>query len=183
MNKTLVVVDMINGFINTGMMHDTRINNITPTIINLINSINKDNTYFIADSHNEDAIEFKTFPKHCIKGTLESKVINELQEYILPNHLIEKNSTNTFFNFIKLNILDNNDIYIVGCCSDICVLQFALTLLAYINEYNLPNKVYVITDAIDTFNNDNHNADEYNNIAIKIMSTNGINLITSKDII
>ena len=183
MNNILVVVDMINGFINEGVMHDKRINAITPTIIDLINKFTNNNTYFIADSHSPNAIEFNTFPKHCVKGTNEELIINELQEFVNDNNLINKNSVNTFFNFYKKNILKDNNIYIVGCCSDICVLQFALTLNAYIHEYNLNNKVYVVSDAIDTYNNDNHNSDEYNLMAIKIMSLNGINIINSREVL
>ena len=183
MNKLLIVVDMINGFINEGLMHDTRINKITPTITKLIKNFSKEKTYFVTDSHKEDAIEFESFPKHCLEGSRESLVIDDLQEYICDNHIILKNSVNSFFNFYKKDILKDNDIYIVGCCTDICVLQFSLTLLAYINENNLNNKVFVVKDAVDTFNNDNHIAEIYNNMALAIISTNGVRIVESKDIV
>ena len=36
------------------------------------------------------------------------------------------------------------DAYIItGCCSDICVLQFALTLKTYLNAQNIDKKVIV----------------------------------------
>ena len=61
--KCLIVVDMVNGFVREGVLHDPKIANIIPRQIELIeeNIKNGGLTIFIKDTHNEDAVEFKRF--------------------------------------------------------------------------------------------------------------------------
>jgi nicotinamidase-related amidase len=81
LEKLLVVVDMVNGFIKEGNMADPYINHITPRIIELVEESIKENegVAFIKDTHEPTSREFKKFPIHCLKGTSESEVIDELR--------------------------------------------------------------------------------------------------------
>ena len=83
LEKLLVVVDMVNGFIKKGAMADPYINNITPRLIKLIEKFTSENegVAFIKDTHNIDSTEFKKFPAHCVKGTGEEELIDELKGY------------------------------------------------------------------------------------------------------
>ena len=83
MKDLLVVVDMVNGFINEGALACKKIQKIVPLIEeNIINAKNK-NMDIVAfkDCHNEDDEEFKIFPKHCLKDSFESELIQELLKY------------------------------------------------------------------------------------------------------
>ena len=91
--KALFVIDMVNGFVKEGAMHDIKIMSIVPCIENLVREFDGD-CYFIRDAHDRDAVEFKSFPSHCVKGTSESEVIDELRPYVKKEIL--KNSTNAF---------------------------------------------------------------------------------------
>lgn len=178
----LVVVDMINGFIKEGALHDQAIMEIVEPIKTLIRSM-KD-VVFVADTHEEDAGEFNSYPIHCLKDTSESEIIDELKPYV--NHLITKNSTNTFhaegwLNFMneKLNAYD--DIVISGCCSDICVMQFALSLQTYLNEMNIKGKRLIVAiDMVETYHiKEIHDAYDANTFSLANMAGNGIYVVQS----
>ena len=77
--KILIVVDMINGFVEEGAMADKYISHIIPEIEKLIQE-NKE-VIFIKDCHNKDCAEFKSYPEHCIKGTKEAEIVDELKKY------------------------------------------------------------------------------------------------------
>ena len=139
--KLLIIVDMVNGFVREGSMADSYIEHIIPEIVNEIDDYKNDGVIFIKDCHEENSIEFSSYPKHCIKGTSESELVNELKK--IEDEAIgvyEKNSTSAMFaeNFVidieKMNNL--NEVTIVGCCTDICVLNLAIPLKNYFNQKN-----------------------------------------------
>lgn len=173
----LFVIDMVNGFCKEGVMADARIMNIVPTIQALCEKI--ENRYFIADTHGESDIEFSAFPRHCVKGEWESEIVEELQPWITSN-VIEKNSTNAFHAMKNHPVLDDKEIdtYILtGCCSDICVLQFALTLKTYFNATNQLKKVIVAKNGIETYHAPGHDAKEMNEVAYQLMQAAGIEVV------
>ena len=170
MKECLFVVDMINGFIKEGAMHDEKIMSIVPDIIELCRT--HEDCYFIQDTHEKDAIEFKSFPLHCVKDTSESEIIDELKPYV--KETIQKNSTNTFHVLDKKMLEDYDSFVIVGCCSDICVMQFALSLKTYLNQMNMDKKVCVPLNCIATYDAPLHSAEEYHKMALNIMAQSGI---------
>ena len=130
MKELLFIVDMVNGFVKEGSMHDAKIMDIVEVIQKECET-HKDRL-FIADTHEKEAMEFRSFPPHCIKGTSESEIIDELKPYV--KEVLEKNSTNTFHVLNKAILKDYDSFKIVGCCSDICVMQLALSLKTYLNQ-------------------------------------------------
>lgn len=178
----LFVVDMVNGFCKTGAMADKKIMEIVPSISQLCQSIPLDDIWFIADSHKSDDVEFLSFPPHCLDGEWESEIVDELQKYI--KHIIKKNTTNAFHSIeqdMKEKILEASkysDIIITGCCTDICVLQFALTLRTYLNSINVEKRIIVPVNCVETYDvPDMHDALEMNTYALKLMSAAGINVV------
>lgn len=174
----VVVVDMVNGFIKEGAMHDKNIMNIVPNIKQLLEAHDSpDNELFFVDSHNEYCQEFASFPPHCVVGTTEEEIIDELKPYVKKEPL-KKNSTNGIFRFMNSSYLEpllhSDSVIITGCCTDICVMQFALSLKTWLNETNLPIKIYVPMSCVETYDAPNHNAKEYNEIAAKLMMQAGI---------
>ena len=183
MKKILLVIDMVNGFVKEGALADTYINTITPNIVNLIEEFKQNNFDIISiqEGHSNNSKEFENFPPHCILGTEESELIDELQSYKNDMKLIRKNSTcgfitKEFFEYFENNKNEIEEVVLTGCCTDICVLNFAIPLKTYINEHNLPIKVTIYKNAVETYNTPSHSAEEYNEMAFKIMKQNGIEI-------
>lgn len=176
------VVDMINGFIKEGALHDKAILDIIQPMQQMLDKL-QCRTIFVADSHPPMAKEFEAYPKHCVIGTSESEIVDELKTYV--HEVIHKNSTNTFFApdfqlFLKERFNDYQDIIICGCCTDICVMQFALSLQAYIHEHNLNQRVIVCSDLVETYHIDQvHDACAYNQFALDIMKASGIVIVAN----
>lgn len=183
MNRLLVIIDMVNGFVKEGTLADKQINNITPNIISLINEFvkNKDDIISFQEGHSQNSREFENFPKHCIFGTKEAELIEELMPYSENFKIIRKNSTsgfvtNEFLEYIKKNEDKLKEIVITGCCTDLCVMNFALPLKNYINEKDLNIDVVIYKNAVETYDAPNHSREEYNQMALKIMAQNGIKI-------
>lgn len=183
MKKLLLVIDMVNGFVKEGALADKQINAITPNIINLIEDYieNSNDIISIQEGHSESSKEFDNFPIHCVLGTEEAELIEELMPYKDKMKLIRKNSTcgfivNDFMKYIEENKEQLEEVVLTGCCTDLCVMNFALPLKNYINEHNLDTKVIIYKNAVETYNSPIHNRDEYNDIAFKIMKQNGIEI-------
>ena len=182
----LIIVDMVNGFVKEGMLHDEKIDNITPRIVELINEAQEEGklVVFIKDTHTKDSAEFERFGDlpHCLENTLESQLIDTLKPYEEQKNTIsiEKNSTNFMeapdFRFLMENQTEMNEFDIVGCCSDICVLNLAIPLTNYFDQNNRDTKVTVLKDAIETYDSPFHNRDEYNEMTLKLMKQAGINI-------
>lgn len=180
-NPLIMVVDMINGFAKAGALADPYIESISKNIINLFEIVDC-RQIFVHDAHPYNTREFQAFPSHCIIGSEESEVVDSLKPYV--HELIAKNSTNTFlasdFQLLLKERFDQyQDIIIVGCCSDICIMQFALSLNAYCNEHNMVDKrVIVVESCIDTYDSEIHQASEYNEMSIKLMQQSGIKVVS-----
>lgn len=186
MKKLLLIIDMVNGFVKTGALADNKINDITPEIINLIKEYikNEDDIISIQEGHSINSKEFDNFPPHCILGTLEAELIDELLPYKDNMRIIRKNSTcgfitDEFMDYMKNNKNNIEEIVITGCCTDLCIMNFALPLKTYVNEYNLDIRIIIPENAVETYDSPTHNRKEYNNIAFKIMKQNGIEILTS----
>ena len=184
MKKLLLIIDMVNGFVKEGALADKYINNITPNIIKLIEEYSKNNDDIISiqEGHSNNSKEFESFPLHCVLGTEEAEVIEELVPYKENMKIIRKNSTcgfvtKEFLEYIKQNEKELEEIVLTGCCTDLCVMNFALPLKNYINEHDLNIKVIVYENCVETYDAPNHNREEYNDMAFKIMKLNGIETI------
>ena len=185
-SELVIVVDMINGFIKKGSMCDTSICKIIPDMKRYLkNERDKGNTIiFIKEAHDIDCVEFKKFPMHCVKGTQEAQIIEELTPFVDKENVYEKNSTCAIFakNFLKdLSKMNNlKKINICGCCTDICVLNLTLPLVNYFDERNIKMEIIVNKNLVATFNADYHNAKDYSEMAFKLMQLNGVAVVNTK---
>lgn len=178
-----VVVDMINGFMNEGPLADHRMARIIPKIQSTLDVFLEDgkDVLSLQDAHSIDALEFDDYPPHCLKGSLESELVEELRKY--ENHMIkiEKNTTNGFFAEGFQTYLNQNptlsSVTIVGCCTDICVLQFAQTLKTHSQTQGKSIDVLVVKDAVDTYHSSTHDQELFHNQALQLMKNAGIKLI------
>lgn len=180
----VIVIDMVNGFVKYGSMHDKEIANIIPAQIVLLDKFQdeKSTIGIVKDSHNENCVEFASYPAHCVRGTGEEKIIDELEKFENEDALVyEKNSTSIahvkdFFEDIK-KMTNLKRIIVIGCCTDICVLQAAIPIKTFLNEYDLDVEVIVPKNATETYDAPNHNREEYNEIAFKLMANAGIKVV------
>lgn len=181
LNRPIVfVVDMINGFAKEGALSDKDILKIVPDIQYMLDNVHP--SIFICDSHDLSSREFQAFPLHCIKNTEESKVIDELQPY--AKKIILKNSTNAFVSegvqkFVQEELSSYQDIVIVGCCTDICIMQFALCMNTYLNEHEMNDKrIIVPINMVETFHIPNvHESMKWNEVACDLMLANAIRVV------
>ena len=175
---------MVNGFVREGALAAPSIMRIVPRQLELLeDAINNNDTglIFIRDSHPVDAVEFKTYGVHCIEGSKETELIDELKEY--EPYALEylKNSTNLIFalglqqDLIRFYNLER--IRLMGCLSEVCVENGAIGLRTFFDQVNRDVEVCVHADAIDTFNAPGHEADMVTEDAIKRMQANGIKIL------
>ncbi len=174
------VVDMINGFTKEGALSDPSILHIVEDIQKLVEICKP--SVFICDAHDLSCKEFDSFPLHCVKHTSESEVIDELLPYAKIK--LYKNSTNAYMSkqvkgFIEEQMHAYEDIVVVGCCSDLCILQFALSLQAYIHEHDIYHqRVIVPINMIETYHIEGvHDAMKWNERASDMMIMNGIHVV------
>lgn len=183
-NTVLVVVDMVNGFVYSGPLSSPRVAGVVKNIANLNEKTAGFKKIFFMDSHEEDSKEFGSFPLHCIRGSHEAELIPELKTKYSEGPetvFIEKNSTNGFNNrkfqqWLEKNIYEVDNYIITGCVTDICVLQFALSLKAYFNETNKNKRIIVPKDCVETYDGGSHDGNLMNLFALYNMHTSGIEI-------
>ena len=185
--KVLVVVDMLNGFVNEGALADKSIHRIVPAIKQKLEKAkeNGDTIIFFKDSHSMSDPEFKNYPPHCLKGSKESEIIEELAPYAKDAIVIEKNTTNGFITPEFQSFLAENggfdEIEVTGCESDICVYDFTSDLLKYKKEKGLDWVVKVEENSIDTFHGASHDPDYINKVSLARLEMQGAEVVRNYD--
>ncbi len=187
--KALYIIDMNNGFVNFGAMANPEYNKLVPEQLKMIDKFRKENQLvnFILEGHVNDALEFKKYPKHCIYGTPEADLIPEfINEVNKKDTLVRyKNSINGMFNKLVqddiVNATNLKEIVVEGVCTDLCVMYFVINMLTYLDEINKYVKLFVVKNAIDTFNSPGHNREEWTNIAYKVLTQAGAILVEDID--
>ncbi|MEE5992707.1 MAG: isochorismatase family cysteine hydrolase [Oscillospiraceae bacterium] len=182
----LVIVDMVNGFLTEGVLSSPRSASVLPVVENLLKMANASKMPVVAfaDCHEPDCIEFQSFPPHCIRGTSESEIAESLQQ--IGGYLkIEKNSTNGFltpeFQQFLTEHPELDKMIVCGVCTDICVMQFALTLKTFCNQSERNLNIILPVNAVETYDAPNHNADLCGMMALQFMAQAGITLTKEID--
>jgi len=126
----IIVTDMLRGFLEPGYplyCGESSRRIIEPVKMLLQEKEGKEAIIFIRDEHNENDPEFRVFPSHCIKGSDQSKVINELHYYWQRGIDVPKTRYSGFYDtdlnkILLQNVSKDEDVTVVGVCTDICVL-------------------------------------------------------------
>ena len=176
--ETLIFsVDINNGFTKFGPMSSDRIGEIIPTTADFVNRSIKSGYKVIGftDTHTSDSPELRAFPTHCLEDDPESALVDELSAI---DRVYPKNSTNAFFaggqNLVSTAI---KNYVVTGCCTDICIYQFALSLRAYLNHNNFEGRVIVPLSLVETYDGPGHNAALFNLVFAAGMMQNGIEVV------
>lgn len=153
--KALLVIDMLKDFIDEGGALETGPagRDIVPFVKEKIAEFRSLNypIIFISDNHEVNDKEFDMFPLHCVKNTEGSKVIDELE--VQGDKVIKKRRYSAFYGtdldlFLRENGVD--EIYLVGVCTNICILYTAA------DARNISYKVNVYRDGVASFDNQAH---------------------------
>jgi len=178
----LVIVDMVNGFAKEGALKSDRIEGLIPEIAALSKECSKRGILKIAfaDCHTEASPEFGAYPVHCITGTTEAEIVDEIRD-VGGYTLIPKNSTNGFIEepfqtWLKEN-LQIDTFIITGNCTDICIQQFAITLKTWFNRHNKKAQIIIPINSVETYDLGTHNGDLMNVMALYNMMQNGIEIV------
>lgn len=179
----LVIVDVVNGFVREGAMASPLVEDIIPPVVSLMEKCaeKKISSVAFADCHAAECAEFSSFPPHCIKNTSESEIVDEIKK-AGGYTLIEKNSTNGFHERSFTDYLDGKpsvDTFIVtGDCTDICVMQFCLTLKTKYTAQNKNIDIIIPVNCVETYDAPWHDADLMNIAAYKLMKDSGIKFVS-----
>lgn len=160
MTSALIVIDTQNGFLREGNLASPRCLEVLPAIQREVERALAagERVVFTADTHEPDDLEFAVFPEHCVRGTHEAALVDELQAYLDRDdcHLVAKRRYSALFETELEGLLHRFDVdrvRICGVCTDICVLHTTADLR------NRDIAVSVVADATATFDADGHDAD------------------------
>jgi nicotinamidase-related amidase len=165
--KTLIVIDMQNDFV-TGSLANPAAEAIIPFIKAECESGKYDKIIFTKDTHYDNYLETqegKYLPvKHCIRRTVGWEVVPKLQG--LSDNTLEKGQFGST-QWMAIAFTLNDEITLVGTCTDICVISNALILKAFFPE----TKINVLAKGCAGLTPEKHAA------ALEVMKSCQINVV------
>lgn len=156
----LITVDMLNGFCYAGTLSSPRSAACVQPIANLFQHAYESgvrNFVSIQEWHSEKAEEFKAYGEHCIRGTQEAELVREIASlrFARDIEVVHKNSLHTIVETTMEQWLENHslvDTFIVtGVCTDLCTFDLALDLKLRGNTRDIPRRVIVPANCVNTF--------------------------------
>nr|WP_300003335.1 isochorismatase family cysteine hydrolase [Tissierella sp.] len=163
--KALLVIDMLNDFINIGGALETGIEgrDIVPFVKDKIEEYREDGDeiIFICDNHEADDQEFDMFAPHCVKATEGAKIIKELEVKDTDKIIFKRRYSAFFGTDLDLTLREKGitEISIVGVCTNICVLYTSA------DARNIAYDVNVYREGVASFDREAHD------FALKEMET------------
>jgi len=197
-NVAVLSVDIINGFCYEGPLASPRVAALVEPISNLFKrayGAGVRNFIVTQDAHVPDAVEFESYPPHCIRGTSESKTVATFTSLPFWNlfEIMPKHSLNSAIGTRLDDWLDEHpmvDTFItVGDCTDLCTYQLAMHLKLRGNAANRKTRVILPVDCVDTYDLPvdiareigamPHNGDLMHLIFLYNMALNGVEVVKS----
>jgi nicotinamidase-related amidase len=157
----ILAVDVTVGFCYEGALSSGRVARIVQPIARLFERAHELGVrHFVLpqDTHSEAAVEFGSYPPHCVAGTSESETVPELADLPFADRftVLEKNS-------VSVSIGTGLDDWLtahpqvttfltVGDCTDLCTHQLAMHLRLRANAFDLRGvRVILPVDGVETF--------------------------------
>ncbi|MCL6509189.1 MAG: cysteine hydrolase [Anaerolineae bacterium] len=193
----VVSVDIINGFCTVGPLASPRVQGIVKPIVKLFGDCHAAGVrHFILtqDTHEPDAVEFKQYPPHCVRGHVESQTVPELLKLPFADEFVvlEKNSISSAINTGLDRWLDEHPelstFIAVGDCTDLCTYQLAMHLRLRANaRQHRDARVIVPENCVQTYDTPvkvarqlgipAHDGDLLHAIFLYNMWTNGVEVV------
>lgn len=182
-DSVLVVIDMTNAFVKKGNLYSDRLRRIINPVMEYADMFCNFQKIYFLDEHIEDAKEFHDFPPHGMGQ--EAKLVDELELLVDEKSIkISKNSINGFFapdfgDWLENNFKNIFNYIIVGDYTDLGIMQFALSIKAFYNQWNMESNVIIPVNAVETFDLKEtlHDADLMNLFTYYNMELNGIKIV------
>jgi nicotinamidase/pyrazinamidase len=166
--ELLVVVDMQNGFLREGNLASDRCLAVLPAVRREVDEALAAGrrVLFTADTHEIDDAEFAVFPEHCVRGTHEADLVDELLPLLARDDvlLLRKRRYSALFETEMeghLHRFGIDSVRICGVCTDICVLHTTADL----RNRDIP--VTVAVHATGTFDGPGHPVDAVQEFAVR----------------
>ena len=177
-----IAVDMINGFVKQGALASCEVLAINRPVADFAARCAQEGIENVAlcDAHPRDCTEFLTYPVHCVAGTEESRLTDELQQ-AADFRVFPKLSVNGWLeDDFRSHMIDRgfDTFLITGDCTDMCVLQLALSLKSGMNRIDRPCRVIVIRELVATCSLPTRLPETAELAAFLVMQTNGIEVVT-----
>lgn len=193
----VMAVDVTVGFCAEGALASPRVADIVEPVKRLFERAYELGVrHFVLpqDTHSPDAVEFGSFPPHCVAGTAESVTVPELRELPFSDRftIIEKNSVSVSLGTgLEAWLADHPEVttfLVVGDCTDFCTFQLAMHLRLRANAFNQRDtRVILPLDGVDTFDIPvsvaeelgimPHHADLLHLIFLYNMAQNGVEIV------
>jgi nicotinamidase-related amidase len=202
----LVFVDVLKGFCDVGPLASPRVREMVKPVSELAQTLiaqglPTENIIFLNDDHPADAVEFTAFAPHCVQGTVEAEVVDELKPvFDAPGvQLFSKNATNGLFGvngegvrfcdwLERVFAAGPSSFIVVGDCTDLCIYQNAMGIRLLANQVNAQAQVIVPVSHVRTYDLPvetaeqigamAHHADLMDTVFLYHMQLNGIKLIS-----
>jgi nicotinamidase/pyrazinamidase len=164
--RVLITVDTQEGFTRKGNLASDTCTSALPRIRKIVQEEQAAGTpvIFTKDSHREGDPEFEMFPPHCIVGTEEHDLVEELREFEPEAAAVVQKTRYSAFHGTKLDEilrdLSPDEVHVIGLCTDICVLHTTADLR------NRDYQVFVHRDGVETFDAPGHDNKEVNRWAL-----------------
>jgi nicotinamidase-related amidase len=157
----VMAVDVTVGFCSEGALSSERVAGIVGPVVRLFERAHELGVrHFVLpqDTHSEDAVEFGSFPPHCVNGTAESETMPELKQLPFSDlfTILEKDS-------VSVSIGTDLDTWLsahpqvttfltVGDCTNFCTYELAMHLRLRANVLKQQDaRVILPMDGVDTF--------------------------------
>ena len=195
-SAAIVSVDVINGFCYEGALASPRVHAIINPIVDLFKQAHATgvgNIILMQDSHDADAMEFGTYPPHCVRGTAEVESVPEFQELDFYSDMvvIQKNSISSTVDTEFIKWLDNRPevttFIVVGDCTDLCTYQLAMGIHLRGTARNIRQRVILPADCVATYDMSvaaakefgavPHDGDLLHHIFLYSMMLNGVEVV------
>lgn len=174
----VLTIDLNIGFTRTGALASPRVEAILPAARDFLAQCRQHEIFMAAvtDCHTRESLELSSYPPHCLEGTVEPELAPEIAEF--QQAVLYKNSTNAFFAPGMDKLLENiQTVIVIGCCTDICIQQFAVTLKAFANQNNRSLDVIVPCQLVETYDAPGHPAELRHQAALAYMAENGVKVV------
>jgi nicotinamidase/pyrazinamidase len=164
--RVLMVIDTQEGFTRQGNLASDTCTAAIPRIRSIVEEEEAAGTpvIFTKDSHREGDPEFEMFPPHCVVGTPEHELVEELREFEPGAAAVIQKTRYSAFHETELDQvlkeLDPDEVHVAGLCTDICVLHTTADL----RNRDLP--VVVRKDGVETFDAPGHDNGDVNRWAL-----------------
>ena len=155
----VVSVDVVKGFCSQGAMCSPRVARIVPEVKRIIHAaqqVGVPHFLFTCDTHTPDSREFDTWPAHCIEGTPEAELEDELLN--MPGAdkfvVIPKPSINSLIDTelaTRLDAIQPQALIALGDVTDLCYYQLATNLKMLANARGWKCRVIAPLSAVETY--------------------------------